>query len=772
MSKMNADWKMPFCPLLAAALCAAGQFASPLSAATYWTGGGGNNTSWNLPGNWTNGYVPTGDNFYFRWSRIGSSRLATVTEDFTSSSRMCALACSEGDPFVIKNCGRTWRVDSSSGVIVGDGSDSAGIVFSGGTFFAPKMDIGATNNVNSSYARLEDTVMTLNDVVTIRHGKLSLGPGGRLVAKQVSLGGDTSESYLVFDGGTLAHKADGYPSFVPASTNLVDVFGNLSVLVTTNGGSIATLGHSVNIANDIIDDPGSSDAPGAMRFAGGGTVHLTGLIGWTGGTVIEAGTLVGVKTAAAKDDLIRNGLTVDVTDAWLDKAKEAVLVNFDQFGGRFTAADIGKVFLASGSAATTELPYDREELILSAPVVHTSSLSGTKSLANLSWSNGGIASAGTRDVLVVNITGNSTLQISGPTDVMAVKLNIYSGKTLTLNGAANLKAARVSVHGGGTLVLDGAFGALGGMSVEAGTMVRVSNAAVADALLGSGLTVLKPEKLLDLAGDVPLVTITGSGQFARADLARAVFPVGVASPAWLSSNGKAINIGLKKYTATTAAVATSKLSELSWSPALPASLATNDMLVVNVGSDTTLDVDVPAHPFAVKLAVASGRTVTLSGREITAPYIRVDGGKAVASAKARMDRLLGNGTFAVAEGVSGCEFRDVSGFTGTLDAGGDGTRTVLVEGCVSIDTARDEIVVVPGAMATVGSSTHPLASGTGLTVKGALRVRDGATFFASESGQSSGGKLIVEAGAVLRLRFTESGVAPKVQQSSGQSIIQ
>ncbi len=513
--------------------------------------------------------------------------------------------------------------------------------------------------------------------------------------------------------------------------------------------------------------PGES---GGMRFVGGGTFRQTGSVNWTGGTVVETGTRVSVPSGAVKDSLLASGFSVAVTDAWLDGGEDASLVVFEQSGQRFAPSDLGKVFLAGGSPAQAELAIDRRELRLGAPAVHSATMNANASVSSLF---GSVASSlTTRDVLSVKAQQSKTLTIDSAVDVMAVKFNVPSGKTLTLAGAANLKAARIRVFGGGVLRIDGAFGALGGISVEAGSCVEVQNAADKDAVLGAGLAVLAPTKLFSLTGDVPLFKIIGNGQMGAGDVAKVEFPGLASSSARLSSDSKAINIGLVKYTAAASGGMKGILS-LPWSPELPGALSAWDMLVVNVSADTRLNIDIPVSAFAAKFAVASGSTLTLSGVGVASPYLQVDGGRVVATVSSKFGSLLGNGTFAAAPGVSSCEFADLSGFTGTLDAGdGSSVWRVKLEGGAQLDAAGHVVSVLPEATAAVASSSHPFASGEGMTLKGALKVCDGATFFARESGSSSGGELLVEPGANLRFRFTESAVAPTVQQTSGQSLIQ
>ncbi len=357
-------------------------------------------------------------------------------------------------------------------------------------------------------------------------------------------------------------------------------------------------------------------------------------------------------------------------------------------------------------------------------------------------------------------------------------------------GAMNFK-------GGGTVCLDGTVGWTGGTTVEVGTCLLISNASKA-ALLDHGLKVFVPDAWLESASDAEIVRFVGTaGRFTHADLAKVRLFSGALAPVRLSADHRAIimkgdaaslnNAGLSPGAGAVVEIPDANTpgvvehvatvnSNTSLSALFPTSLEYGDMLVVNVGSDATLSIDKTADVCAVKFNVTSGKTLTLTGGELGAAYVWVNGGKVVVQngytasgmKVAELGRLLGNGTVAAAPGVSRCRFKDCSDFTGTLDAGdGDSLWRVTIKGGAEINPSDGGTVCI---LADATATADP----SGLTVRGALKVKDGATFRKDESGATSRGKFQIELGARLEFRFTSANNAPQLlrQPSNASMIVQ
>ena len=305
-----------------------------------------------------------------------------------------------------------------------------------------------------------------------------------------------------------------------------------------------------------------------------------------------------------------------------------------------------------------------------------------------------------------------------------------------------------------------------------------------------------PDAWLESASDAEIVRFVGTaGRFTHADLAKVRLFSGALAPVRLSADHRAIimkgdaaslnNAGLSPGAGAAVEIPDANTpgvvehvatvnSNTSLSALFPTSLEYGDMLVVNVGSDATLSIDKTADVCAVKFNVTSGKTLTLTGGELGAAYVWVNGGKVVVQngytasgmKVAELGRLLGNGTVAAAPGVSRCRFKDCSGFTGTLDAGGgDSLWRVTIKGGAEINPSDGGTVCI---LADATATADP----SGLTVRGTLKVKDGATFRKDESGATSRGKFQIELGARLEFRLTSPNNAPQLlRQPSNASMI-
>ena len=124
--------------------------------------------------------------------------------------------------------------------------------------------------------------------------------------------------------------------------NLVN---KIKVAVTSEGGTIDAQGKDIVIPLDISEDS-SSLGGGSMAFVGGGTVTLGGRVGWTGGTVIAAGTIVKVDSAEKKNALFGNG-RITVIPSHTGDFTVVTITGEDEFDER----DLEKIGVAKGYAS-------------------------------------------------------------------------------------------------------------------------------------------------------------------------------------------------------------------------------------------------------------------------------------------------------------------------------------------------------------------------------------------------------------------------------------
>ena len=123
-------------------------------------------------------------------------------------------------------------------------------------------------------------------------GTVNIANGGILTVPYVHLYHSEGSATVALDGGTIRAAKD--------DQTLIQAKANLHVTVGANGGTIDASGYNVTIAEDLDN---ASGATGAMTFKGGGTVTLSGAINYTGGTTVEAGTVVVVPDVAKRTAL-------------------------------------------------------------------------------------------------------------------------------------------------------------------------------------------------------------------------------------------------------------------------------------------------------------------------------------------------------------------------------------------------------------------------------------------------------------------------------------
>lgn len=128
---------------------------------------------------------------------------------------------------------------------------------------------------------------------------INLINGGALETYHINSQGASGAQRLFFDGGTLKKTTGSdYPL----------IHENIDVKVGAKGGTVDLNSYDATIDANFSDYDAST--PGRMKFCGGGTLTLSGSIGYTGGTTIESGTTVNVSSAAQKDALLGSGLNM------------------------------------------------------------------------------------------------------------------------------------------------------------------------------------------------------------------------------------------------------------------------------------------------------------------------------------------------------------------------------------------------------------------------------------------------------------------------------
>ncbi|EAX5923070.1 AIDA autotransporter-like protein ShdA, partial [Salmonella enterica] len=417
---------------------------------------------------------------------------ALGTGDVTDNA---TLALNTGGDF-INNIGGTGRVEKSGDDVLtlsGANSYSGGTLISDGTLVASNVEALGTGDVT------DDATLELNTGGTFDN---AIGGSGNVVksgADTLTLSG--SNSYTggtTISGGTLV-----------AST--VEALGTGDV---TNNATL-----ELNTGGDFINNIGGT---GRVEKSGDDTLTLSGSNTYTGGTLINGGTLVASNVEALG--------TGDVTD------NATLALNT---GGTFDNAISGsgqvvksgdKMLTLSGANS-----YSGGTLISDGTLV----ASNVEALGTGDVTNNATLELNTGGDFTNNISGSGQVEKSGDDALTLSGANSYSGGTLISDGtlvATNVEAlgtgnvtdnATLEMNTGGdfdnaisgsgqvvksgdeTLTLSGANSYTGGTTISGGTLVATNVEA-----LGSGDVTDNATLELNTDGDFDNA-ISGSGQVVK-----------------------------------------------------------------------------------------------------------------------------------------------------------------------------------------------------------------------------------------------------------------
>ncbi|EED6675887.1 AIDA autotransporter-like protein ShdA, partial [Salmonella enterica subsp. enterica serovar Mbandaka] len=423
---------------------------------------------------------------------VASNVEALGTGDVTDNA---TLALNAGGDF-INNIGGTGRVEKSGDDVLtlsGANSYSGGTLISDGTLVASNVEALGTGDVT------DDATLELNTGGTFDN---AIGGSGNVVksgADTLTLSG--SNSYTggtTISGGTLV-----------AST--VEALGTGDV---TNNATL-----ELNTGGDFINNIGGT---GRVEKSGDDTLTLSGSNTYTGGTLINGGTLVASNVEALG--------TGDVTD------NATLALNT---GGTFDNAISGsgqvvksgdKMLTLSGANS-----YSGGTLISDGTLV----ASNVEALGTGDVTNNATLELNTGGDFTNNISGSGQVEKSGDDALTLSGANSYSGGTLISDGtlvATNVEAlgtgnvtdnATLEMNTGGdfdnaisgsgqvvksgdeTLTLSGANSYTGGTTISGGTLVATNVEA-----LGSGDVTDNATLELNTDGDFDNA-ISGSGQVVK-----------------------------------------------------------------------------------------------------------------------------------------------------------------------------------------------------------------------------------------------------------------
>ena len=296
------------------------------------------------------------------------------------------------------------------------------------------------------------------------HATVNLN-GGILSAKGFYLNNSDNAklSKVVFDGGTFKASASGYLVSgaddrydVTDSSKLTDLRARVGFEVGPQGGTIDTAGHDITNVVNFTRTAGS----GGMAFVGGGSVVLTGTIGYRGKTSVEVGTTLEVTDATAKSAILTSyGLDV----IGFAEAGDYTVFTYEE--GLDAETDLAKVTCSFAPDSTFEVDGNSIVCHYVPQAIEGNRWTGAANDGNLSnaanWSDG------------VPTSGNVTIALVKP-ETLTVG-DTFAPDTITIPGYS-----AVLTIGAGDLHIAGSLTNANRLAIASGASLTVAGDLVAD----------------------------------------------------------------------------------------------------------------------------------------------------------------------------------------------------------------------------------------------------------------------------------------------------
>jgi fibronectin-binding autotransporter adhesin len=707
-----------------------------------------------------------------------------------------------GGAFALTNGGNNWTGDTTI-------TSDAALALSGGASIAHSarlvdngiFDISAATGESSVASLAGSGVVTLGgNTLTITNANDSFagaiaGAGGLVLqaGTQTLAGINSYTGGTLVNGGTLALAGDGTLGDTSGSTT-VNADGTLDL-----GATSQTQDGGVTLAGGTIQN-GALSSSGIFALQGGtvtaalagtgsvnqssGTTTLSGANSYTGGTVVDGGTL-----ALADDGTLGDtgGSTTVNTDGTLD------------LGGTSQTQN-GGVTLAGGTIQNGVLSssgtFALQDGAVNATLAGTGSVNQSSGTTTLSGANsytgdtvvngGTLALAG--DGTLGDARGTTTVNADGTLDLGGTSQTqngvLSSSGTFALQGgtvSAALAGTGSVNQSSGTTTLSGANSYTGGTIVNGGTLVLTGNGTLGDA---SGSATINANGTLDLGG-------TSQTQNGGVTLAGGTIQNGtLASSGSFTLQGGTVNAALAGTGSVNQSSGTTTLSRansytggtvvsggklaLAGSGAVASSSLTVDgtfdisgiadqgtsvvdlegsgsvvlgskALTVSAGTGTFSGVLSGAGQFSL-----SGGTLTLTGANSYSGGTTIAGGTLKGTSISLQGPILNDGALEFVQTTDGTYAGSITG-TGTLAKSGSGSLvlsgTSAIQGATTVSAGR---LAVNGILATGGLTVAngAVLSGSGtisMAGNGALAIANGATLAPG----NSPGTLIVNGSATL-----------------------
>ena len=643
-------------------------------------------------------------------------------------------------------------------VLTGVNTYTGGTLVSGGTLRGNTQSLQGSITNNAALVFDQASSGTFNGTIS----------GTGTVTKQNigTLTFDTAQGYgggTTISGGTLALSGNGTAGtqsglITVGSGAALDVQNTLANAVTLNGGTLETTtgagivngqvtlngsnifstgNHAALTVSGVITD---GTPAGALAVNGAGTVTLTGVNTFSGGTTINGGTLAltGSGTAGASTGAItvNNGAALDLQNT---------------LANALTLNGIGTLETTSG----------------------TGIVSG---LVTLNGGNTFVTGSGARltvNGVIDDGASQGSLTVSGPGTVVLTGLNTYSGGTAvtggTLQGDAGSLHGAIGLASATTLVFEqAANGTFNGSISGAGAVAKQSSGTLTlngTQSYGGGTTVTGGAlqgNTASLQGNIALAGGTGLvfDQASNGTFNGTISGAGAVT----KQNGGTLTLGTDQ-TYTGGSSVTNGTLALTGNGTAGASTG-----AITVGGGAALDVQ---NTVANAVTLNGGTLETTTGSGIVNGAVTLNGSNGFATgnnATLTINGALGNGTSAGAVVVSGAGLvvlNGISSFTGGTSVTGGALQgnTASLNGNIALasgtrlvfDQASDSTFngAISGGGAVSKQNTGTLSFDTAQTYTGGTAVTAG-TLALKNSGTAGAqtGAITVGSGASLDLQNT------------------
>ena len=402
-----------------------------MQAAT-WNGNGGN-VNWSTGGNWVGGVPPassSGTDLFFAGTNNTGTAGTPLLQNIANPFRLNNLTFSNGAGAFFLG-GNAIEFQGASNTITQNSSSAQSI--------ANNIDAGANTA----------TILTLTGggtgVVTLS-GIISIGNGNRdyAIVKSGSgtfslTGANTYAGGTTINGGTL---------MINSSANL----GAVSGALTINAGTLEiatgfTTARSITLgsaASTFQVDPSQTytvisalGGSGALNKTGTGTMALSGVNTYSGGTVVSAGTL-----RINASERLTNGGTLTISGGTFDlqtftETTSTVTLASGSITGSGTGTLIGSSYVLQSGSVSAILGGTG---VLTKTTAGTVTLSGSNTFTGSTTVSGGTLTVSAGGAGALGSTASVRVN-SGGTLLLGANDQINNSATITLNGGTFSKGA-------------------------------------------------------------------------------------------------------------------------------------------------------------------------------------------------------------------------------------------------------------------------------------------------------------------------------------------